>query len=475
MVRQVDDPRHQPGGGDSGGPPRKTTQPVDDVAPPPEDGQTGYPPDDTGGGKDPYEPYEYPEEPPEGGGTGEPDEVSILAATLEGTGSYDSARAREIAQQMLNNAGGSYKGGAGAPQAAMPDDIDYHDPIDASDQYLDQLTFEDTLASGIGIGNTEVTTREVEDDELVEERLEGLLSGDSRYLRNARMRAMEQAQARGQFGSSFASGAAERAAIEAAMPIATADAQAFRDAASQNMNALNSFALAHLNRATQLETSLLSANTQRAMANLDAGIRTSIANLDAMTKVDIANLDADTRTRLANVQAATQVRVQDMVNKAQIYMQGKQMSHETGLEQLRQEGRVELATMDAQLRERLAKFELDGQIQLNMMDHEQQKEINSIVQGYELEQKQEQHRLDRQTEHANLAMQASMNYTNYVTAYANTDMDSTAAKRLAEEAWNKYEAEISMVNSLYPEQEPIVAERTTVSVGSGNAPGKKKK
>lgn len=55
-------------------------------------------------------------------------------------------------------------------------------------------------------------------------RLTGLLSGDSRYLQQARQRAARAANRRGLRNSSIAAGAGEEAAIAAALPIAQADA-----------------------------------------------------------------------------------------------------------------------------------------------------------------------------------------------------------------------------------------------------------
>lgn len=379
-----------------------------------------------------------------------------LAATIGEVAGFDPSRADSAAALMLSNARGDMRSRTSAPQA---DVVQAPRPgeIGVEDQYLDEASLEDATLTGIGIGNTEATTREVQDEELVANQLEGLLAEDSSYIRNARMRAMEQANARGGFGSSFAAGAAERSAMEAALPIATADAQAFRDTATQNMNALNSMALANLQRATSIDTALLSANTQRSMANLDAGIRTSIANLDAMTKIDISNLDAATRTNVANMQAATQVRVQEMADANARFMQGKQLTHETGLEQLRQQGRVELATMDSELQSRLAEYAHEGRIELQALGHEDQLEMQSVIQQYDAEQKAEDRLLQRNTERNNLAMQAEVNYLNYVTAYAQTDMDSAAARRLSEDAANRYKSQINIINNSYPELDALEA------------------
>lgn len=85
----------------------------------------------------------------------------------------------------------------------------------------------------------EAVTREVGEQELMSNQMNQLLGADSRYLDRARAQASEAASARGMMGSSYAAGAAERAAIEAAAPIAQFDASAFGTAARDNQAAQN--------------------------------------------------------------------------------------------------------------------------------------------------------------------------------------------------------------------------------------------
>ena len=74
--------------------------------------------------------------------------------------------------------------------------------------------------------------------------LQNLLSADNPYVQRARTRAMEYANSRGGLNSSIAAGAGEGAAIDAAMPIAQADAAAFLGSQRDNTNALNQFGAA---------------------------------------------------------------------------------------------------------------------------------------------------------------------------------------------------------------------------------------
>lgn len=81
--------------------------------------------------------------------------------------------------------------------------------------------------------------RQITPNELVENRMNGLLSGNSPYIRNARQRGVEYAAGRGNINSSIAAGASQRAALEAALPIAESDANAYRDASRGNFESLS--------------------------------------------------------------------------------------------------------------------------------------------------------------------------------------------------------------------------------------------
>ena len=71
----------------------------------------------------------------------------------------------------------------------------------------------------------------------VEDRMAGLLSGESKYLNAARSKAMRTANQRGLLNTSMAAGAGEKAAIESAMPIATQDAAYFQGSAGKTQEA----------------------------------------------------------------------------------------------------------------------------------------------------------------------------------------------------------------------------------------------
>lgn len=99
-------------------------------------------------------------------------------------------------------------------------------------------------ASKLAAGNTNAQTQQVQGDQLVSNQLNGLMREDSQYLRQARDHAMNAASGNGMLMSTMAAGASQRAAIDAAMPIAQADAARYGSVADQNMAATNTDRLA---------------------------------------------------------------------------------------------------------------------------------------------------------------------------------------------------------------------------------------
>jgi len=95
-------------------------------------------------------------------------------------------------------------------------------------------------------------TRQVQPNELVSNNLTGLLARNNPYITQAEQAGTRQAAARGGLNSSIAAGAARGAAIQAGLPIAQGDAQAYGNAAGQNQDALNTVLTTGMNNATSM-------------------------------------------------------------------------------------------------------------------------------------------------------------------------------------------------------------------------------
>lgn len=107
-------------------------------------------------------------------------------------------------------------------------------------------------------------TRDVNENELSSNQLNSLLDQNSAYIQRARNSGLAQANSRGLLNSSMAAGAAQGAAIDAAMPMAMQQAGAYTNVGDRNMDAENQYLLqrdalgnamniANMNSGTSLE------------------------------------------------------------------------------------------------------------------------------------------------------------------------------------------------------------------------------
>lgn len=109
------------------------------------------------------------------------------------------------------------------------------------------------LPGGIyGAGNR-AYVRDVQSPELAQQQVANITSQNSPLMRNAQMQGLRRAGARGMLNSSMSAEAAQNAVIEAATPLALSDAQAYREAAGQNLQYLNQRDIAEMQNLTQRE------------------------------------------------------------------------------------------------------------------------------------------------------------------------------------------------------------------------------
>lgn len=126
------------------------------------------------------------------------------------------------------------------------------------------------------------TTQSVQDNQLTSNQLTGLLSGNSKYMQDARQQGLEQAARSGLLTSSIAAGNSERSAIQAGLPIAQADAARFGTVADQNMAATNT--AGQFNAGANLSASSTDANATNQAGQFNAGSALSAAAADAAAK-----------------------------------------------------------------------------------------------------------------------------------------------------------------------------------------------
>lgn len=158
--------------------------------------------------------------------------------------------------------------------------------------------------------------RAVATNETVAGQLGGLLNQESSYITRARTRAAQTANSRGLLNSSIAAGAGEAVAIDAALPIASQDAQTFTLASRDNQQAGNaalSQGASESNAAARMNADALNKpGTMKLGAELETGLigtklaaETSLQTLKGSQATGLANIEANYRQLLQASQSAT--------------------------------------------------------------------------------------------------------------------------------------------------------------------------
>jgi hypothetical protein len=133
--------------------------------------------------------------------------------------------------------------------------------------------------------------RNVSKNQTVSGQIGDLLDTNSSYLQSARDRSMRASNARGLSNSSIAASAGEAAAYEAALPIATSDAQAFRDVDSYNAALANQGLMYNTDAQNTFKNNQL---------QIDANTSINTQNNATSTKNNAANIAAQSATNAAN-------------------------------------------------------------------------------------------------------------------------------------------------------------------------------
>ena len=218
-------------------------------------------------------------------------------------------------------------------------------------------------SSGSVVGGTrdfEATTRDVNaPTETVAGQLESLLSSGSPYLEQARTGAAQTANARGLLNTSMAAGAGEAAAIDRALPIATADATTYGTAARENQGYTNT--AGQFNAAAK-NTSNLSAQQAAQQEGLigaqakhtsnlsaqEAKQQTGLINTQAKNTSNLSAQEATQQAGLIGTQADAQARLQKQASNLKIKELAAAGQQDLALQELKGQQGVELANIEAQ-------------------------------------------------------------------------------------------------------------------------------
>lgn len=172
------------------------------------------------------------------------------------------------------------------------------DPSAVYSEFLKGLAANGDYSTGANLNNQpaqldigSLYTRNPTSSQTVSSQLGSLLDSNGKYIQSARDRAMLESNARGLSNSSIAASAGEDAAIQAALPIATSDAQLYRDVDSYNAALRNQGLMYN----TDAQNTYINSQQQ---INANAAINTQ--NNATSTKNNAANNATTIATNAAN-------------------------------------------------------------------------------------------------------------------------------------------------------------------------------
>lgn len=121
-------------------------------------------------------------------------------------------------------------------------------------------------ASSVPYGQPSGTSWSVTPDQLVQNRVHGLLDSNNPLMQQAKTQGLIAAQERGLLNTSMGAEAGQKALYDYAVPIATVDAQTLASASKVNADNAVQLEAARLNATTSAANSALSAQTQKDVA-----------------------------------------------------------------------------------------------------------------------------------------------------------------------------------------------------------------
>lgn len=294
-------------------------------------------------------------------------------------------------------------------------------------------------------------TREVQPEELVQNQLSGLLNSDSKFIQDARRQGLEQANALGGLGGTVGTGASMQAAIRSALPIAESDAQAYRQAASENMQALNQFTQLSLQRATQLELGQLDARTRLEGQKMANQMQWAVSKLQDASARDISMLDANTRMRVQEMQGQIQANLADINYVYQAMLNDQQNVNK--LREISMSGNFQLANTDLQNQWAAAITELQGEYGLANIGAQGEWDLAKIAASgdWEILNTAMQAETQMKMGYISMSIGAYDGYLNRLAELNGIEMDDAARERAIATITQGYEAQIALIQSLFPQ------------------------
>jgi hypothetical protein len=191
---------------------------------------------------------------------------------------------------------------------------------------------------------------------------------------------------------------------------------AFRDAATQNLDALNNFSLANIQRATQLQTAQMAASTQLQVTSMNNQMQWAVSQLQAATQINIANLDS-----------RTQLRVTEMNGQIQ----------------------AALANLNYKYNRNLQYQEHLNNMSRDYAQHGYNLETTALAGEYDLAAQQASASQSREMNYITSVQGAYQGTIQMIQALNGLEMDAAARQNAIDEIWASYYNQLDLLNALY--------------------------
>lgn len=168
---------------------------------------------------------------------------------------------------------------------------------------------------------TAATSQVNQDTDTVQGRVNSIINENSPLMQQAARRAAEAANSRGLLNSSLAVESGQRAVLDAATPIASADAGFMNQQRLANQQATQQTNLQNAQLTTDVSAKNATATNQLQTQNVDNAFKIAVSNADASTKVMLEQLGDQTKTNLANIEADYKTLIQTSASASDMYRQ----------------------------------------------------------------------------------------------------------------------------------------------------------
>ncbi len=209
-----------------------------------------------------------------------------------------------------------------------------------------------------------LTNWTVDPNQTVQGQLDGIIAKNSPLMQRAETKANEQMNGRGLLNSSMAVGAAQTAVLDAATPIATADAGTYADAAKTNAGAANTNSQFNATQANQTSQFNASAATDVSKTNANAANTQAQFNANAQNSASQFNATADNAAKNFTAGAANTASLQKSETDAAAARQAVDVANQRAMQEYDAASKLTLQTANAKDQQALAALDQANKVAL---------------------------------------------------------------------------------------------------------------